>query len=374
MERIYTMDRIDKRYDFVLFFDVKDGNPNGDPDAGNLPRIDAETGMGIVTDVCLKRKVRNYIQLINPVNGEGGNGYDIYIKEKAVLGRSHVQAFKELDIDLGEGAQKEIPANLLDELKDYPLPEGMEIKEEEEGKAQLVVGVGADRSAIKEYIKENPPPKNLKKLINETIKEVKTRKPKGDEVAKGRDWMCENFYDVRTFGAVMSLKSAPNCGQVRGPVQLTFARSVDPVVALEHSITRMAVATEAESEKQSGDNRTMGRKFTIPYGLYRTHGFISAHLAGQTGFSKKDLDLFWKALLEMFDHDHSAARGLMSVRKLIVFEHSTALGNKPAHELFSRVVHKRKTDDSKPPRDFSDYEILLDNNLLDETFKVVNVE
>ena len=284
------MSGIDKRYDFVLFFDVKDGNPNGDPDAGNLPRIDAETGMGLVTDVCLKRKVRNYVQMTKSYQ----RPFDIFVKEKAILNR------------------------LIDEAHEQ--------------------------------------------------ESVRTRE-KGDKTEAARKWMCANYYDIRTFGAVMS--TGKNAGQVRGPVQLTFARSVEPVVTLEHSITRMAVATEEEAEKQQGDNRTMGRKYTVPYGLYRTHGFVSAHLAAQTGFSAEDLDLFWKALEEMFDHDHSAARGLMSTRRLIVFEHATALGSKPAHELFERVTWKRATEG--PARDFSDYEILLDGQPLKESFKVLPV-
>jgi CRISPR-associated protein Csd2 len=300
------MKPIEKRYDFILFFEVKDGNPNGDPDAGNLPRIDAETGMGLVTDVCLKRKVRNYVQLT-----QSGDGYNIFIKEKAILNDTLEAAYKELGIDLTKTPQ---------DPKDGK-------KRNDAGKAQ------------------------------------------GSEVEKGRKLMCKNFFDVRAFGAVMS--TGPNAGQVRGPIQLTFARSTEPVVVLEHSITRMAVATKEEAEAQSGDNRTMGRKYTIPYGLYRTHGFVSAHLAAQTGFSQEDLDLFWKALQEMFEHDHSAARGLMSTRRLIVFEHSTALGNKPAQELFARVTFKRATEG--PARDFSDYQILLDGKPLEKTFTIMPV-
>jgi len=368
------MGKINKRYDFVFLFDVMDGNPNGDPDAGNLPRIDAETGRGLVTDVCLKRKVRNYVQL-NKFNRETKNldeRFDIYIKEKAVLGRAHVEAFKSLGVDLGEGIKKDIPKDLVESIQAYDLPEGLSIEEIEDEKFVFVVAVGADQKSIKEALKENPPEDNkVIKFITDSIKGIKTRKPKAEEVEKGRLWMCNKFFDIRSFGAVMSLKSAPNCGQVRGPIQITFARSLEPIVALEHSITRMAVATEAEAEKQSGDNRTMGRKYTVPYGLYRAHGFISAHLADQTGFTTDDLDIFWKAMLEMFDHDHSAARGLMSTRKLVVFEHETALGNKPAHELFSRVTYKRTTEG--PARDFSDYEILLDDKTFPETFKIVDV-
>ncbi|NTW88573.1 MAG: type I-C CRISPR-associated protein Cas7/Csd2 [Desulfobulbaceae bacterium] len=291
------MSNLEKRYDFVLLFDVKDGNPNGDPDAGNLPRMDAETGMGLVTDVCLKRKVRNYVQLA---------GQDIFIKEKGVLNVLIDQAYEELKIDL---------------------------------------------------FKEPTDPKDGKKRNKDGTAQ-------GGEVDKGRTQMCKQYYDIRTFGAVMS--TGANAGQVRGPVQLTFARSIEPIVALEHSITRMAVATEAEAEKQSGDNRTMGRKYTVPYGLYRTHGFVSAHLANQTGFSEEDLNLFWDSLLNMFEHDRSAARGMMATRGLYVFEHSTALGNAPAYTLFDRITVERKNTLSGPARSFEDYVINVNNNDLGE--------
>lgn len=276
-----TNESIKKRYDFILVFDVQDGNPNGDPDAGNLPRMDPETGCGLVTDVCLKRKVRNYVQL---KKGEE-KGFDIYVKEKAVLIRAHEAAYRAI------GAE--------DQLQ----------------------GEGKKRKG-------------------------------GDKVEEARQWMCANHYDIRTFGAVLGL--GVNCGQVRGPIQMTFGRSVDPIVTLEHSITRMAVATEAEAEKQGGDNRTMGRKNTIPYGLYVSHGFISPHLAAQTGFTQADLDLFWEALLTMFEHDRSAARGLMSTRKLFVFEHQSALGNAPASALFD-LLEIQRTDEARPARRFSDY-------------------
>jgi len=367
---------IKNRYDFVLFFDVKDGNPNGDPDAGNLPRIDAETGMGLVTDVCLKRKVRNFVQLTK-MNEDSSpkDGYDIYIKEKAVLGRSHVRAFKELGIDLGEESRKEVPENFVEALQDFTLPEAMSLATDDEDKYSIVVAADADVKVVKEelkgLLKESQLANEVKKFITDCLKGVNARKPKADEVEKGRAWMCETFYDVRTFGAVMMLKSAPNCGQVRGPVQLTFARSVEPIVPLEHSITRMAVATEAEAERQQGDNRTMGRKYTVPYGLYRAHGFVSPHLAAQTGFNQEDLKLFWDALLQMFDHDRSAARGLMSTRRLMVFKHATALGQRPANELFERVISKRNT--SGPARNFSDYEILFDGQPISETLKVLEV-
>jgi len=341
-----------KRYDFAFLFDVQDGNPNGDPDAGNLPRIDSETGYGLVTDVCLKRKVRNYVQIVS--GGKSPN--DIYIKEKAVLGRAHVAVFQELGIQLGEESRKPIPAEILPLMEDFTLPEGLSVVEGDV--VELVVAADADLKIIKQEIKDEKPHPSLKKFLEDSLKGVKARKPTATETDAGRSGMCSRYFDVRTFGAVMSLKSAPNCGQVRGPIQLTFARSVDPVVTFEHSITRMAVATEAEAEKQSGDNRTMGRKYTIPYGLYVAHGFVSAHLAAQTGFSDDDLELFWKALADMFEHDRSAARGLMSARGLYVFEHDSALGNAPAHALFEKVIVTRAPGtESKPPRSFGDYTV-----------------
>lgn len=346
-------DAIKNRYDFVYFFDVKDGNPNGDPDAGNMPRIDPETGNGLVTDVCIKRKVRNFIQLAK------GNekGFNIYIKEKAVLGRAHVQAFKDLGISLGEEAKTVITKKAFDWFEENGIPDGLATESDEDADAYtLVVAADADRKAIKDWMKEAKPQKDVKDTINGILKESKSRRPSGEEVEQGRAEMCEKHYDIRTFGAVMSLKSAPNCGQVRGPIQLTFARSVDQIVPLEHSITRMAVATEAEAEKQQGDNRTMGRKFTVPYALYRCHGFISASLAEQTIFSTTDLELFWDALANMFEHDHSAARGQMSARKLIIFKHDSAMGNTPSHKLFDLVTAKA---DSTPVRDFSQYSITV---------------
>ena len=297
------------RYDFVLLFDVKDGNPNGDPDAGNLPRTDAETGHGLMTDVALKRKVRNFVALTRdqaqtePAAGE--KRFEIYVRERAILNLQHQRAYSALKLD--------VP------------PESSGAEEGEPAEA-----------------KKKVPPKSK-------------RKGSGDEVDRARAWMCQNFYDVRSFGAVMS--TGINCGQVRGPVQLTFARSVDPIVPAEHSITRMAVATEAEAEAQQGDNRTMGRKHTVPYGLYAAHGFVSAFLARQTGFGADDLELLWQSLEHMFEHDRSAARGEMSTRGLYVFEHQSELGNAHAHDLFKRISAKRKVD---TPRDFADYQINVD--------------
>ena len=273
------MSELKNRIDFVYIFDVQDGNPNGDPDAGNLPRVDAETGMGLVTDVCLKRKVRNYVQVAK----DCAEGYDIFIKEKAVLNKS--------------------------------------------------IDAAHDEESVK----------------NAT-----------DKTSAARDVMCRKFFDIRTFGAVMS--TGKNAGQVRGPIQLTFARSIDPIAAMEHSITRMAVATEKEAEKQGGDNRTMGRKATVPYGLYVCHGFISANLAKQTGFSEEDLALFWDALKNMFDVDRSAARGLISAQKLIVFKHDSVLGNAPANKLFDLVKVEKKCDGA--PRAFSDYTVTINKDAL----------
>ena len=340
---------INNRYDFVLFFDVKDGNPNGDPDAGNLPRVDPETGQGLVTDVCLKRKVRNYVQLTKNCS----DGFDIYVKEKAVLGRAHVAAFKELGIQLGEELKADLSKEVYEWLDENGLPNGVSIDADEDtAKYCLTVASDADKKEVKDWLKESKPSKVVKDAISAILKNAKTRRPTGEEVEQGRGKMCQKFYDIRTFGGVLSLKSAPNCGQVRGPVQLTFARSIGQVVPLEHSITRMAVATEAEAEKQQGDNRTMGRKFTVPYGLYRCHGFVSAPFASQTGFNDDDLNLFWNALVDMFEHDRSAARGQMATRKLIVFKHDSNMGSAHAHTLFEMV----KVDAlDKPARDFSDY-------------------
>ena len=269
------MSELKNRIDFVYIFDVQDGNPNGDPDAGNLPRVDAETGMGLVTDVCLKRKVRNYVQT---AKGQT-DGYDIFIKEKAVLN-------------------------------------------------------------------------NLIKIAYDDT-EVRTA---NDTTEAARQFMCKKYFDIRTFGAVMA--TGKNAGQVRGGIQLTFARSVDSIATAEHSITRMAVTTDEESKKQSGGNRTMGRKATVPYGLYVCHGFVSANLAQQTGFSEEDLQLFWDALKNMFDFDRSAARGLMSAQKLIVFKHDSPLGNAPANKLFDLVKVEKVCDGA--PRSFDDYSVTID--------------
>ena len=280
------------RYDFVLLFDVKDGNPNGDPDAGNAPRVDPETGHGLVSDVCLKRKIRNYVSLSQVLpDGSHRPGFDIYVKERAILNNQHQRAYDALKLD--------------------PDAKRKEERQENENKA--------------------------------------------------RAWMCANFFDIRMFGAVMS--TGVNAGQVRGPVQITFSRSQDPIVALEQAITRMAVTTEKEAEKQEGGNRTMGRKEIVPYGLYRAHGFISPQLAAQTKFSQNDLGILWSALGNMFDFDRSAARGEMTTRELVIFEHQSPLGNAQAHRLFERVTVSRR-DESRPPRAYGDYVVSVDEQAL----------
>jgi CRISPR-associated protein Csd2 len=304
---------MEHRYDFVYLFDVKDGNPNGDPDAGNLPRTDPETGQGLVTDVCVKRKIRNFISL---VKGETP-GFDIYVKEKAVLNRLHDRAYTEQNIE-------------------------------------------------PKTVKAEPGSKGEKK------KSAKNE----DDARKLTRWMCANFFDIRSFGAVMTTEI--NCGQVRGPIQFAFARSIDPIVTLEHAVTRCAVTNEKDLEKE----RTMGRKFTVPYALYRVHGFINPHLAEQTGFDQngEDLKLFFKALEQMFEMDRSASRGEMTARQLIVFKHASKLGNAPAHRLFSRVEIRPKNangstkengnsstkEDDRAARSFEDYEVVVNEEKLPE--------
>lgn len=310
------MTALSHRYDFVFLFDVSNGNPNGDPDAGNLPRLDPETNQGLVTDVCLKRKIRNYAEIARG----GDTGYAIYVQEGAILNEKHRKAYLALR-----------------------------------------------------------PEKDKEK----TAKEKKLNPHSDAEADALRKFMCENFFDVRTFGAVMS--TGINCGQVRGPVQFSFGRSVEPVVPLEISITRMAATNEAEKTKQAegGDderteNRTMGRKHIIPYGLYEAHGFVSAKLGEKTGFSADDLAFLWEALKNMFEHDRSAARGEMAARKLVVFEHASALGNAQAHDLFERVavlrenggdpcsIGDKRLDNAPPARRFSDYRVTIDRDRLPE--------
>lgn len=292
---------IKNRYDFVVYFDVENGNPNGDPDAGNMPRIDPESGYGIVTDVCLKRKIRNYVETVK----EDERGFDIYIKDGVPLNTSDKRALEALGVN----------------------------------------------------------PKDIKKL--------KKDDPSLD--AKIRDFMCATFYDVRTFGAVMTtfVQGALNCGQVRGPVQLTFARSVDPIIPQEVTITRVAITTEADAEKKGTE---MGRKYVVPYALYRGEGFVSANLARKsTGFSEGDLELLWEAIINMFEHDHSAARGKMAVRAFVVFKHDSELGNAPSYKLFDAVSTKRR-EGVEAPRSIEDYEpIVVDEAAVPEGVSVLRL-
>lgn len=285
------MSAITNRYDFVILFDVENGNPNGDPDAGNMPRTDPETGFGLVTDVCLKRKIRNYVETVK----EDADGFRIYVKDSVPLNRSDKEACD---------------------------------------------SVGADPDKLKEAKKKDP-----------------------DLDRKLRDYMCENFYDIRTFGAVMTtfMKGALNCGQVRGPVQLGFARSLDPVLPQEVTITRVAITTEADAEKKGTE---MGRKYIVPYALYRCEGFVSANLARKTtGFSEEDLQLLWNAIINMFENDRAAGRGKMAVRELIVFRHDSELGNAPAYKLFDLVTAEKK-DGVTVPRAYSDYTVRVDDATL----------
>ena len=280
---------IKNRYDFVILFDVENGNPNGDPDAGNMPRIDPETGYGLVTDVCLKRKIRNYVETVK----ENDENYRIYIKDTVPLNRSDADTIKALG-------------------------------------------------------------------ISEDLKAAKKSDPDIDR--RLRNYMCEHYYDIRTFGAVMTtfVKGALNCGQVRGPVQLSFARSVDTIIPQEVTITRVAITTEADAEKKGTE---MGRKYIVPYALYRAEGYVSANLARKTtGFSEDDLRLLWEAILNMFENDHSAARGKMAVRELIVFKHSSELGNAPAYKLFDAVTVQRK-DPTTPARSYRDYAVTVSDAL-----------
>lgn len=282
---------IEHRYEFVLLFDVENGNPNGDPDAGNLPRIDPETGHGLVTDVCLKRKIRNYVDLVK----NDTEGYDIYVRESAVLNVQHKKAYAALGL---EPISKKLP------------------KDEEDAR-------------------------------------------------KVTEFMCHHFFDIRAFGAVMTTEV--NCGQVRGPVQFGFARSIDPIIQQEITITRMAVTSEKDAEKK---DREMGRKHIVPYALYKVEGYISAYLGKKTGFSKEDLELLWEALINMFDHDRSASRGKMTSRRLIIFEHESKLGNAPAHKLFECITVNR-TDSSRPPRFYSDYKVNLNTAAIPEGVRVI---
>jgi CRISPR-associated protein Csd2 len=362
------------RHDFVFLFEVTDGNPNGDPDAGNLPRVDPETMQGLVTDVCLKRKVRNFVLQTRWQEGTPPDGYDIYVKEGGVLNREHQRAYNAEKIETSQPNSERVPAELADAFapdgEPAPLPEEFRLEPEEaEGTWTLhYTGLldAKERTEALEAI-ARALGKKAKDFAARVVKGAKSRKPTDKEVASAREWMCKQYYDIRAFGAVMS--TGVNCGQVRGPLQLTFSRSLDPVVPLDLSITRVAVTREEDASKERG----MGRKALIPYGLYKGHGFFNPHFARQTGFNREDLDLFWKALVNMWDHDHSAAKGTMALRGLYVFTHENGLGNAPAHRLFDRVSVRRK-DGIEAPRMFSDYEVTVNAQELPEGINLTRLE
>ena len=342
-------DPIKNRYEFVILFDVENGNPNGDPDAGNMPRVDPETGLGLVTDVCLKRKIRNYVETVK----EDSTGYRIYVKDGVPLNRSDGEAYAALDVDEKSVKEKKKADPDLDrKIRNY-----VETVKEDAAGYRIYVkdGVPLNRSDAEAYVALD--------VDEKTVKDRKKADPDLDR--KIRDWMCANFYDVRTFGAVMTtfMKAALNCGQVRGPVQLGFARSVEPVMPQEVTITRVAITTEADAERKGTE---MGRKYVVPYGLYRCEGYISANLARKTtGFSQEDLDLLWEAILNMFENDRSAARGKMAVRDLIVFRHDSELGCAPAWKLFDAVrVTRRDPEDTAPARSYQDYVVTVDESAL----------
>ncbi len=330
---------IKNRYEFILLYDVKNGNPNGDPDAGNLPRIDPETNHGIVTDVCLKRKIRNYVDLVK----ENIAPYEIHVREGAFLSEHHKRAHLALD---NEKVWVYVPSDLREELMNYKnYPEGVGF--ENEG---VYLNLSKDLDKTKKVVLK------LKDISDAALAKLKELfVDSKDAVAK--KWMCKNFYDVRTFGSVMSTGDK-TCGQVRGPIQLSFSRSQDPILGLDVSMFR----TSAVNVDKPEDKGLGARKAIVPYGLYRAHGFISAPLAKQTGFTQEDLELFWNALKNMFDHDRSAARGEMASQKLIVFKHDSPLGNAPAHKLFDLVKVDRVEDSEGPARLFKDYTVNIDKD------------
>lgn len=349
-----------RRHDFVLLFDVTDGNPNGDPDAGNMPRIDPETMQGLVTDVCLKRKVRNYV-LATTGDAHGPEpGYDIYVKERGILNREHQRAYTALQISVGVPTHAVVPVDVLpllvSEGAPVPLPEGFHLEEGDTEDAWRLHYSGLldarERHAALTQIAEQSGPK-ARAFVATLVQGAKSRKPTAAEVAAARTWMCQHYFDIRVFGAVMS--TGVNCGQVRGPLQLTFARSLDPIVALDVTITRVAVTREADAAKERG----MGRKAVVPYGLYRTQGFFNPFFGRQTGCAARDLRLFWEALQHMWDGDRSASRGLMACRGLYIFSHANGLGNAPAHTLFERITIQR-TEARAAPRMFGDYTVAID--------------
>ncbi|MEW6635682.1 MAG: type I-C CRISPR-associated protein Cas7/Csd2 [Actinomycetota bacterium] len=350
-----------KKHDFVLIFDVTDGNPNGDPDAGNLPRTDPETMQGLVTDVALKRKVRNFVALVADDYEERRSALNIYVEHKgAALNAQHRKSYEALGIATSEPGRKEVTDEALIEYFARVQPEGFTLVEpSEEGGSYELVYSGElskeDLTATLDAIGEENA--EAKKFAKQVAAAATERKPSREQIENARDWMCRHFYDIRMFGAVMT--TGVNAGQVRGPLQLTFARSVDPIIPQDLAITRVAITREEEQEKKETE---MGRKTLIPYGLYVGHGFFSPHLAKQTGVTAADLELFWDALVYMWDLDRSASRGMMNPRGLYVFTHENKLGNAPSHQLFE-CISIRRSGNGASPRRFEDYEVRVDEDL-----------
>jgi len=362
-----------RRHDFVLLFDVTDGNPNGDPDAGNLPRVDPETMQGLVTDVCLKRKVRNYILAAKRSGDQPVDRFDIYVKERGVLNREHQRAYDARKIEVGEPKSEAIPLNLAQVFapggEGVSLPDGFTLEAGEVDDSWTLSYSGLlDAEERKEALKQigEELGKKAKDFCSKVVKGAKSRKPTHKEVDSAREWMCEQFFDIRAFGAVMS--TGVNCGQVRGPIQITFARSIDPVIPLDLSITRVAVTREEDASKE----REMGRKAILPYGLYKGVGFVNPHFAKDTTLNAEDLTIFWQALQKMWDFDRSASRGLMAIRGLYVFTHEDGVGNAPAHTLFERVRVKRK-DGIEAARQFEDYSVIVDEKNLPGKVKLTRL-
>jgi CRISPR-associated protein Csd2 len=346
------------RHDFVLLFDCKNGNPNGDPDAGNMPRVDAETGHGLVTDVCLKRKIRNYVAMMGE-ESDRAEELKIFVEHHGVLNAQIRRAYKALNISVGKPVDEPVKdKKLSDMLQDIDLPEGFTFKSSDDEDATDAIPILSYSGELSDTELKTALDsiEDLDKAVRKFLEGVakKSGKPdkNRDNVNKARDWMCQNFFDVRMFGAVMG--TGLNAGQVRGPLQLTFSESLDPITPQDLSITRVAVTREEDREKM----QTMGRKTFIPYGLYRGSGFFSPHLAAQTFVTQADLELFWEALVKMWEVDRSASRGMMAPHELCVFSHESKLGNAPAHKLFERIQTKLKQEDM-PPRHFTDYEVTV---------------
>lgn len=352
-----------RRHDFVLMFDCQDGNPNGDPDAGNLPRTDPETMQGLVTDVAIKRKVRNYVAVVAE-ESDREDELKIFVEHHGVLNNQIRRAYKALKIPVGNPISEPVKeTDVVAKLRELNLPEGFTFIHSEDDPEDIVPILSYSGELSESELKDELDKlgedldKKTRKFLTDTAKKSGKPDKNRENVDRARDWMCQNFFDVRVFGAVMG--TGLNAGQVRGPIQITFARSVDPILPQDLAITRVAVTKEEEKEKL----QTIGRKSFIPYGLYIAHGFYSPHFAAQTHVSQADLELFWEALVKMWDLDRSASRGMVAPRGLYVFSHESKLGNAPAHKLFERIQARLKVEGSSPRR-FTDYEVTVDDENL----------